>query len=166
MSSAKGFPAVPFFDHRLCCHLGYIRCIRHYLGASLLVHCTPLLATFPYQTLNNNDALVPAADIVYHIVIITGPFSCLELESTSHSAYWSPWLAEPLSKGLCYLTPACRFASLRARIINGSRRDRSSPAKPTPVNSELPLKLNSDSYSVYETAICPYGSQVMSRGPD
>jgi hypothetical protein len=91
MSSAKGFPAVSYFDHRLCCHPGYIRCIRHHgdLGAALLVHCTPLLVTFPYQTLNNNDALVPLADIVYHIIVITGPFSCLELESTSRSAYWS-----------------------------------------------------------------------------
>ena len=63
--------------------------MRRHLGASLLVHVLPLLATFPYQTLNNNDALMPAADIVYHIVVITGPFSCLELESTSRSACWS-----------------------------------------------------------------------------
>src|SRR6266566_9869129 len=98
MSSAKGFPAVPHFDHRLCCCLGYIRCIRHHLGASLLVDCTPFMAAFPYQTLNNNEALVPAANIVYHIVVITGPFSCLELEYTSRSAYWSPWLAENLAR--------------------------------------------------------------------
>ena len=90
MSSAKGLPAVPFFDHRLFLPSG-LHGLHHHLGASLLLHCTPLLATFPYQTLNNNT-LVPVADIVYHIVVITGLFTCLELESTSRSAYLSPWL--------------------------------------------------------------------------
>jgi len=66
MSNAMGFPAVPFFDHRACCHLGYIPCIKLSLGTSLLVHCTPLLATFPYQTLNENDALVPALSYCSH----------------------------------------------------------------------------------------------------
>lgn len=60
----KGFVAVPYYNHRLR-HLGYIRRVRP-SGATWALHCwfiTPLMATFPYQTSNNNDALVPAADI-------------------------------------------------------------------------------------------------------
>jgi len=83
-----------------------------------------LLATFPYQRFNDNDALVPAADTVHHIVVITGPFSCLELESTSHSAYSSPWLAEHFP--------------------------------PYSADSELPLKLTLDSYSIYEAVVCVF----------
>ena len=87
MSSAKGFPAVPFFDHPLRCYPGYIRCIRHYLA---LHDWFTVLFVGHVSLSNTHDDLVPAADIVCHIVVITGPFSYPEPESTSRSTCWSP----------------------------------------------------------------------------
>ena len=69
---AKGFLAVPFFDHHLRCKPSGLRSLQQAPSGRFTT-----ASLYSYQKLDNNDALVPAADNVCHIVIITGPFSCL-----------------------------------------------------------------------------------------
>jgi hypothetical protein len=70
MSSAKGFPAVPFLT------IVFVAIWVSFaaLGTAYVLHCrftVLFLGHIPYQTLNNNDSLVPVADIVCYIVIMT-----------------------------------------------------------------------------------------------